>query len=71
MRKIKIVPGEYYHIYNRGNNKQNIFLDNRDWARFLFLILYFQSPECFYNLSRQISYFVRNRVFNIVEFPGL
>lgn len=65
MRKIKITPGEYYHVYNRGNNKQNIFFDNRDWVRFLFLILYFQSPVIFYNIGRHISYFVRHRVFNI------
>lgn len=65
MRKMKIIPGEYYHVYNRGNNKQTIFNDNRDWIRFLFLILYFQSSEHFNNLSRQISYYVKNRVFNI------
>ncbi len=67
MRKIKITPGEHYHIYNRGNNKQNIFFDERDRARFLFLMLYFQSDLtlAFNNLSRQISYFVEHRVFNI------
>lgn len=67
MRKTKTIPGEYYHVYNRGNNKQNIFLANRDWVRFLFLVLYFQSPETFYNLGRPISHFVRHSVFNIPE----
>ncbi len=67
MRKIKIAPGEYYHIYNRGNNKQNIFLDIRDWSRFLFLILYFQSPTSIHNISYHISHFIKNRVFNISE----
>lgn len=65
MRKVKIVLNEYYHIYNRGNNKQPIFLDNKDKARFLFLILYFQSPTIFYNISRFIFYFVKHSVFNI------
>lgn len=65
MRKIKITPGEYYHIYNRGNNKQNIFIEERDWIRFLFLILYFQSPENFPQIGRSISYFVKNRAFDI------
>ena len=65
MRKIKITQGEHYHIFNRGNNKQNIFFDERDWVRFLFLVLYFQSPISFENLSRPVSYFVRHRVFNI------
>lgn len=43
MRKTPIAKGEYYHIFNRGNNKQTIFLDKRDKVRFLFLIIYFQS----------------------------
>lgn len=65
MRTTPIAPGEHYHIFNRGNNKQNIFLDTRDWTRFLFLIIYLQSPFVFYNLGRQVSHFVRNRAFNI------
>ena len=27
--------GSYYHVYNRGNRKQNIFLTRRDYERFL------------------------------------
>lgn len=27
--------GSCYHVYNRGNRKQNIFLQNRDYKRFL------------------------------------
>lgn len=65
MRKIKIAPNEYYHIYNRGNNKQNIFIDERDWSRFLFLIFYLQSPFVFYNIGRYVNNFVRHRVFNV------
>lgn len=65
MRKIKITQGEHYHIFNRGNNKQNIFFDERDWIRFLFLVLYFQSPVSFENLSRPVSSFVKHQVFNI------
>ena len=65
MRKTPIAPDEHYHIFNRGNNKQNIFLDDRDRTRFLFLILHLQSPLVFQNLGRQISYFVKNRAFNI------
>lgn len=67
MRKIKIIPDEYYHIYNRGNNKQPIFRDEKDWARFLFLIIYFQSRLTFYNLGRQVAHFVRHSVFNILH----
>ncbi len=67
MRKIKIAPGEYYHIYNRGVNKQNIFLDNKDWIRFLFLIVYLQSPVNFPQIGRAISGYVKNQVFDNVK----
>lgn len=59
--------GEFYHIYNRGVLKQNIFLDNRDYARFLFLILSFQSSTVFKNIGRQVSAFVQSSTFNIEE----
>ena len=67
MRKTIIAPGEHYHIFNRGNNKQPLFLDEKDRIRFLFLIIYLQSPIVFYNLGRQTSHYVKNRAFNIVE----
>ena len=65
MRKTPIAPGEYYHVYNRGNNKQAIFTDKRDWMRLLFSIVYLQSPISFNNMGRQISYFVKNGIFNV------
>lgn len=37
-RKIKFSEGEYYHIYNRGVEKRNIFLDDYDYNRFVFLL---------------------------------
>ncbi|MBU2545059.1 transposase [Patescibacteria group bacterium] len=65
--KREIFQGEYYHVLNRGNNKQLIFNDERDRIRLLFLILYHQSPQTFYNITRQINYYVRHRMFNISE----
>lgn len=56
---------EFYHIFNRGVEKQPVFLDKRDFVRFLFLILYFQSPINFFNLSRPVTSFVRSQAFNI------
>ena len=64
MRNIKIAPGEYYHIFNRGMSKQLIFQNNSDRARFLFLILYFQSPVILLNISRPVKSFVKHSVFN-------
>ena len=66
-RNNEIGVDEYYHLFNRGVEKQIIFLDDRDYARFLFLIIYFQSPVNFYNLTRPITSFVRRRTFNINE----
>ncbi len=37
-RQIPLVIGEFYHIYNRGNSKQKIFLDNQDYDRFVKLL---------------------------------
>lgn len=33
-RKVRFISDEFYHIYNRGNSKQEIFLDQEDYKRF-------------------------------------
>lgn len=33
-RKISFTPSEYYHLYNRGVNKDKIFFSNNDWKYF-------------------------------------
>ncbi len=38
IRKVNFVDREYYHIYNRGNNKQKIFQNKNDYEYFLKLI---------------------------------
>jgi len=65
MRNVKIAPGEYYHIFNRGMSKQLIFHDDKDRARFIFLILHFQSPTIIQNIGRSVKLFVQHSVFNI------
>ena len=45
MRKVELISGEYYHIYNRGVEKREIFLDNFDYIRFLKSISEFISIE--------------------------
>ncbi len=37
-RTIKFSEGEYYHVYNRGTDKRTIFLDTKDYRRFLALL---------------------------------
>jgi len=34
-RSISLVAGEYYHIYNRGNNRQDIFFERENYLFFL------------------------------------
>ena len=45
IREIDFIEGEYYHLYNRGNSKQKIFLDDRDRERFLKLLYLCNSKE--------------------------
>ncbi len=35
IRKVPLIEGEYYHIYNRGNSKQKIFSDAEDYEYFI------------------------------------
>ncbi len=37
-RKVSLACGEYFHIYNRGNSKQEIFFNDRDKERFIKLL---------------------------------
>ena len=32
---VPITYGTFYHIYNRGNNRENIFVEERNYAYFL------------------------------------
>ena len=38
IRKVPLVAGEYYHIYNRGNSKQTIFYSQENYERFIMLL---------------------------------
>lgn len=67
MRNVEIAPGEHYHIYNRAVNKQIIFHDINDYSRFIFLILYFQSPLNFPQIGRHITRYVKSRAFDIAK----
>jgi len=53
-RKITFSKNEYYHVYNRGNNKQNIFHDEQDRERFIALLYACNQEKAFkiFNLSK-------------------
>lgn len=43
MRKFTPVEGELYHVFNRGTEKRNIFLEKRDYERFIVNLIFFNS----------------------------
>jgi putative transposase len=51
-RKVILAEGEYYHIFNRGVEKRDIFRDKRDYSRFSETASYYQ----FSNLPTRFSF---------------
>lgn len=51
MRKQPLVTGEYYHIYNRGVDKRDIFDNKKDVDRFVESILEFNQTEAITSLA--------------------
>ena len=41
---IPLHPGQYYHIYNRGNNRENVFREERNYPYFLKLYAKYIEP---------------------------
>jgi REP element-mobilizing transposase RayT len=44
MKQITVEHGKYYHIYNRGNNGQNLFFENDNYEHFLRLMSKYIEP---------------------------
>lgn len=62
-----VAPGEYYHVYNRGTRRNALFLDKGDYQRFLFGILYLQSPTAFKNVARTCARYSPDLGFPVSE----
>src|SRR3989344_8341704 len=45
MRNLKFTTGEFYHIFNRGNNKREVFLDKYDLNRFFLSMREFNTDK--------------------------
>lgn len=41
-----LLPDQYFHIYNRGNNGEDIFLEEKNYQYFLYLISKHLLPVC-------------------------
>ncbi|MBI4653041.1 transposase [Candidatus Kuenenbacteria bacterium] len=65
MLKPPFVEDEIYHIYNRGVEKRNIFLDDKDYLRFIHDLFEFNDEEpalnIYYRLPQIKSYEVEPR----------
>lgn len=68
MRKTAFAQDERYHIFNRGNNKQLIFLDDGDRTRFLFLLLFFQADVSPLRINKCVAEFGKNQHRVLVDF---
>lgn len=66
MRRNDLAEGEYYHIYNRGNRGQEIFIDDVDRARFLFLVTHFQSSQTVWDVGKRIKNYHKEKTFNVL-----
>ena len=63
MRLIKFAEGEYYHVCSRSTDQKQLFFDDVDKARFLFLILHFQSPTPIHNTGWYAHSFLKKQVY--------
>jgi len=67
MRKINFSNNEYYHIYNRGVDKRDVFLDEGDYFRFLKSMTEFNTNKIDGGLYRK---FLRERAVNEINKVG-
>lgn len=66
MQRAPRAPGEYYHLFNRGNNKQDVYLDDSDRARFLIALLLAQADAPL-RFGRIVKRFLRTGVLPLTE----
>lgn len=66
-RKVVFAPGEYYHLMVRGNNKQDIFCNDADRSRFLFLTTHLVAPVELKNISRSAAAFAGDQSWRVDE----
>ncbi len=79
MRKIRFAEGETYHVYNRGVEKRNIFLDNEDYFRFIHDLFEFNDEAPAANIyykkealtNQNQSYETKSRKIELVRLGSL
>ncbi len=71
MRKEKFVTREYYHIFNRGVDKRDIFMDKDDLLRFYQAMNEFNNTEPIGSIYEKIYYqdkHTKNKIKKLVNF---
>ena len=68
-RKVPFVNGGYYHIFNRGINRQETFLSPRDYKHFLETVFYYsiKNPKPKFSQYSETQLFPINRQKKIVD----
>jgi len=65
MRRLRFVNNNFYHIYNRGVEKRKIFLDKKDYFRFIHNLYEFNDTQLvniFHRLKKNTSDTSGNRI---------
>lgn len=57
-RLTPLVTGQYYHIFNRGSDKRDIFIDPDDYSRFIQTFYYYQ----FLGPKLRFSKFIKQKI---------
>lgn len=65
MRKIEFLENEYYLVKNFGLPGSKIFIDKEDKIRFMFLLLFLQSPITINNTNWYVSSFIKKDRFSL------
>lgn len=67
MRKDPLVTGNYYHIYNRGVDKRDIFMDKTDLDRFILSIVHFNQRDPIGSIEKVLVEYAENSLELIRE----
>ncbi|MFC1756695.1 transposase [Patescibacteria group bacterium] len=55
MKRLQFANNHFYHVFNRGVDKRDIFMDDKDYHRFLFSLRDFNDKNSSINLFRRVN----------------
>ena len=74
-KPVPLQYGKYYHIFNRGNNRENIFIEERNYRYFLKLcakhITHVADTYAYCLLRNHFHFLVRIKTMEEQELTGL